>query len=151
MKKLLAVIFFPQILIWPRKKYPDFYTLRDGTWEFNHRAARKAWWKKWQELIFSGSMVTVVLAVVAGLPIYYGLGTEVSKICVYQYHHYPQGKREIYHEAVLNFMNGTDKTYFQRVGNANWVSDDLERPTVKEHNAISAFLARYHVGMCVEP
>jgi hypothetical protein len=158
--KVLAVVFFPQILIWPRDKYPHLYQYRNDGWQFNNRAVLNAARKR--SVGFCKRAAKPVLffsafAAVAGSGTYAIFGGVQTELCIHQYQHYPHTAAEIFYEATFRYANGTEVVYtqFEKPNGSEhghyhtpWYTDDLEEATLDDRTTIGAFIDRYSVGKC---
>jgi len=153
MKKLLAAIFFPQALLFPLNKYPEFYEKKkNGDWRFKNKEALfstrfgkglKAfgkWWCAWWGFIMGA---TVMTAMISGFPMLMYLTTHITKMCITDYPNYSE----------VTFTYGIGENTYRAPREGCWLSKELESPDVREDRLLRNYRsARQAWGLeqCVE-
>jgi hypothetical protein len=178
--KILAAIFYPQILLFPRDKYPDLYeflgtTSEGAEWRFKNREALRlarcrvgrSWpirasvrtgkWfgEYWMVPLAIGLIATIPIAALGGYA-----NEKMVKLCIYEYRHYVIVDRpENFFEATFTYWNGREVTYRKlndegkKCQAYKWLTEDLKTTTSAEDRALDRFYPAYHTWgpkQCIE-
>ena len=162
--KILAAIFYPQVLIFPRDKYPNLYEYRDGEWRFKNREALRAGarrvgrsWpirasictRKWLSEYW---MLPLAFSVLAAIPAYGFLdylNSKMTKLCVSDRQHKIVYRPENLFEATFTYGNGREVTYRKfnpedPYRTATWLTENLKTTTHAEDQALDRLYPAGH-------
>ena len=119
LQKCLAIIFMPQILLWPRKKHPRFYYQENGIWRFSFSVL----WKQYISSVLCISTITLLIVGFCFLCyVAWSSDNPVGACTTFN------NVNESYTITFKYNFPLSDETFKKLGDDKSWISDDLEYP-----------------------